>query len=84
MFHFFSKHNVIVGIAVVLLFTNCTSIEKYNQTISQPISVEKLQSDINYTQHKLEKLYQTICYIQIMKLMGLKRCFSEMMNRIKM
>lgn len=41
-------------------FVNCTSVEKYNQAISKPIPVEKLQSDINYTQHKLEKLYPNL------------------------
>lgn len=45
---------------ICLLFLNCTSVEKYNYKISQPISVEKLQKDINYTQHKLEKLYPNL------------------------
>ena len=45
---------------MAVLFASCTSVENYNQTISQPIPVEKLQEDINYTQHKLEKLYPNL------------------------
>ena len=47
-------------LSVSLLLVNCTSVEKYNYKISQPISVVKLQKDINYTQHKLEKLYPNL------------------------
>ena len=42
------------------LFVNCTSVEQYNKKITEPISVEKLQKDINYTQQKLEKLYPNL------------------------
>lgn len=47
-------------LAFCAVFVNCTSVEKYNQQIFQPISVEKLQVDINYTQHKLEKFYPNL------------------------
>lgn len=47
-------------VVVVLLLTNCTSVKKYNHKLAQPISVAKLQKDINYTQHKLEKLYPNL------------------------
>lgn len=43
-----------------LLLVNCSLVEKYNYKISQPILVKKLQKDINYTQHKLEKLYPNL------------------------
>ena len=46
--------------AASLLLVNCTSVEKYNQKLLQPIPVEKLQKDIDYTQHKLEKLYPNL------------------------
>ena len=42
------------------LLTSCTSVEKYNDKIAKPIAVDKLQKDINYTQHKLEKLYPNL------------------------
>lgn len=58
--NFFSKFRTIVSVVLVLLFANCTSVEKYNQIISEPIPVEKLQADIDYTQHKLEKLYPNL------------------------
>ncbi|WP_395044026.1 S41 family peptidase [Flavobacterium sp.] len=45
---------------IIFLFSNCTSVEKYNLKLSQPISVAKLQKDINYTQNKLEKLYPNL------------------------
>lgn len=42
------------------LSVNCTSVEHYNKKISEPISVEKLQKDINFTQQKLEKYYPNL------------------------
>lgn len=47
-------------VVLALLLTNCTSVEKYNYKLAQPISVQKLQKDIDYTQHKLEKLYPNL------------------------
>ncbi len=60
MSSFFSKFQTLLGVLVILLFVNCTSVEKYNQKVTQPIAVEKLQADINYTQHKLEKLHPNL------------------------
>lgn len=45
---------------VVFSIVQCTSVEKFNQKISQPIAVEKLQSDIDFTQQKLEKFYPNL------------------------
>lgn len=47
-------------VVISLLLANCTSVEKYNHKLAQPISVAKLQKDINYTQRKLEKLYPNL------------------------
>jgi C-terminal processing protease CtpA/Prc len=47
-------------VVIALLLVNCTSVEKYNYKLAQPISVDKLQQDIDYTQHKLEKLYPNL------------------------
>jgi PBP1b-binding outer membrane lipoprotein LpoB len=47
-------------VVISLLLANCSSVEKYNYKLAQPISVEKLQKDIDYTQHKLEKLYPNL------------------------
>jgi uncharacterized protein YcfL len=46
--------------AFSFVLTCCTSVEEYNKKITEPIPVEKLQADINYTQHKLEKLYPNL------------------------
>lgn len=45
---------------IYLLVISCTSVEKYNAKIAEPIAADKLQKDINYTQHKLEKLYPNL------------------------
>ncbi|WP_395052563.1 S41 family peptidase [Flavobacterium sp.] len=47
-------------LSVSLILVNCSSVEKYNYKLSQTITVAKLQKDINYTQHKLEKLYPNL------------------------
>ncbi len=46
--------------AVSFLLVNCTSVEKYNKKLAQPIAEEKLQKDIDYTQQKLQKLYPNL------------------------
>lgn len=51
------KHFVLL---VSLLLVSCTSVEKYNQKLEQPIEIEKLQKDVNYVQHKLEKLHPSL------------------------
>lgn len=47
-------------IIINFIFTNCTSVKKYNNQISQPIPVKKLQQDINYTQKQLHKYYPNL------------------------
>lgn len=47
-------------VVISLFLANCTSVEKYNYKLAQPIPLEKLQKDIDYTQHKLEKLYPNL------------------------
>lgn len=42
------------------ILVNCTSVEQYNKQITEPISVEKLQKDIDYTQRKLERYYPNL------------------------
>jgi hypothetical protein len=39
---------------------NCTSVKRFNAQLEQPIPVEKLQKDINFTQRKLERLYPNL------------------------
>lgn len=46
--------------AISFLLANCTSVDEYNKKLAQPIAVEKLQKDINFTQQKLEKLYPNL------------------------
>lgn len=45
---------------VSITFTNCTSVQQYNTQLAQPISVENLHKDIDYTQHKLLKYYPNL------------------------
>lgn len=45
---------------VVIFFSNCKSVERYNSELAQPISVAKLQKDIDYTQRKLNRLYPNL------------------------
>lgn len=51
---------IIFTTLICSLLLSCASVEKYNNKISKPISVAKLQEDINYTQHKLAKLYPNL------------------------
>ncbi len=45
---------------VSLLLVNCVSTEKYNNQLEQTIAIEKLQKDVDYVQHKLEKLHPSL------------------------
>jgi len=50
---------------IVVLFSafltfSCSSVEKYNKQIDKPISVKKLQYDINYVQHLLQRKYPNL------------------------
>ena len=51
----------IISIAFILItFSSCVSVEKYNLKLEKPLSVAKLQNDIDYVQHKLEKLHPNL------------------------
>ena len=54
---FKEKYSIIL---LSLLLVSCTSVEKYNQKLEQPIAIEKLQKDVDYVQHKLEKLHPSL------------------------
>ncbi len=43
-----------------VFLTNCTSVEKYNKKIAQPISVKKIKKDVDYVQRKLLKLHPNL------------------------
>ena len=47
-------------LGLFLLLVNCASVERYNQKLEQPIAIEKLQKDVDYVQHKLEKLHPSL------------------------
>lgn len=51
---------IFVGLLCSILLVNCTSVEKYNQRLEQPIAVTDLQKDVDYVQHKLEKLHPSL------------------------
>lgn len=55
-------HKSTLGFLILISFllTNCTSVERFNQKLEQPIPVEKLQKDIDYTQQKLQKYYPNL------------------------
>lgn len=72
----------LVIILATTVLTNCTSVEKYNKIISEPIAVEKLQKDINFTQKKLEKYYPNLYgYISKEKLNGQFDSIRLVVNR---
>lgn len=43
-----------------LLLVKCGSVEQYNKKLEQPIAPEKLQKDVDYVRHKLEKLHPNL------------------------
>ncbi len=66
MLHLKTKNtkNILKIIFLVPLFAllqvGCTSVAEYNQKLDTPIAKEKLLSDVNYVQHKLEKLHPSL------------------------
>jgi hypothetical protein len=44
-------------LVLVVALQSCASVDKYNAQINTPRSVQDLKSDIDYTQHKLQKLH---------------------------
>ena len=45
---------------VSLLQVGCTSVAEYNQKLDRTLSKEKLLADVDYVQHKLEKLHPSL------------------------
>lgn len=45
---------------VALLQVGCTSVAEYNQKLDRTLSKEKLLTDVDYVQHKLEKLHPSL------------------------
>ena len=43
-----------------ICMVSCTSVTRYNQRLATPISVVKLQKDINYIERKLHRLYPNL------------------------
>jgi hypothetical protein len=41
----------------VLTLLSCANVEKYNRFIDTPLTVEAMQQDINYVEHKLWKMH---------------------------
>lgn len=56
-FRFFKRVSILL---FSLIIFSCTSVEKYNHKLDQPISVDKLQKDVNFVQHKLVKLHPSL------------------------
>lgn len=51
---------LIIVFIITLLSTNCTSVKKYNSHIDSQISVDDLQTDIDYVERKLNKLHPSL------------------------
>lgn len=49
--------NKLAALFILSLFFSCQSIKKYNETLTQPIPVTKLQSDVDYSYKKLKQLH---------------------------
>ncbi|MEC4003699.1 S41 family peptidase [Flavobacterium sp. SUN052] len=56
----FRLFNKIYILLILITLFSCKSAEEYNLKLEQPIPVEKLQKDIDYVQHKLEKLHPSL------------------------
>ncbi|MEI7509780.1 MAG: S41 family peptidase [Flavobacterium sp.] len=54
---FISRYSILL---FTLLLVDCSTAERYNKKLEHPIAPEKLQEDINYVQHKLEKLHPSL------------------------
>lgn len=51
------KRIIQYGLVLLVALQSCASVDKYNAQINTPKSVKDLKSDINYIQHKLQKLH---------------------------
>lgn len=56
-FRFFKRVSILLFLFIIF---SCTSVEKYNRKLDESISVEKLQKDVDYVQHKLERLHPSL------------------------
>lgn len=66
-----SSFKIIFVFSITLLLVDCSSADKFNQKMNQPIPVAKLQKDINFVQHKLDRYYPSIdLYISKQQLVG--------------
>lgn len=54
---FDKKITLVFSLLVVFLLESCVTTDKYNSQINTPRSVKELKSDVDYVQHKLEKLH---------------------------
>lgn len=51
---------ILIFLALIQLFLNCASVEKYNKSISENLSEEQQIEDINYLQKKIYKYQPSI------------------------
>jgi|ERR1035437_6908785 C-terminal processing protease CtpA/Prc len=51
------KRIIHYGLVLLVALQSCASVDKYNAQINTPRSVQDLKSDIDYIQHKLQKLH---------------------------
>lgn len=76
-----SPFKIVLFFATTLLLVNCSSADKFNQKMAQPIPVAKLQKDIDYVQHKLDRYYPSIDLYIPKKLLDAK--FDSLRNAVK-
>lgn len=55
--NYYCQMKKIISLSIVLLIVSCQSTKKFNEGLSQPISVEKLHSDVDYSYKKLKQLH---------------------------
>lgn len=64
-----------------LVFTACQSIENFNSQLQQPIPVEKLQKDVDYSYKKLKQLHPKLYWYISKEKLDYK--FDSLKNAIK-
>ena len=77
--------NIIILFGTLFLFS-CQSIKKFNQQLTAPIAVDKLQKDVDYSYQKLKQLHPKLYwYISKEKLDykfdSLKKSYSAAYDR---
>ncbi|MDP2114489.1 MAG: peptidase S41, partial [Bacteroidota bacterium] len=48
---------LILCLVIFSALTSCTSVKKYNEQISRPLTVKQLKSDVDFMAGKLKKLH---------------------------